>query len=144
MSRFLRRFGAATSAFFVAAFVFFVSAGFSLTSTGLDDARTTVLNRLAVASRALAILKEDEFLLLRILIIDDDMDADRESATDDDLAEEALMGEEPRARCIIIIIDAAAYGRTVRDGTHSNKKKRFDRDRLRDRLLRRIPGMGEL
>lgn len=90
-----------------------------------------MLNRPAVASRALAILKEDEFLLLRILIIDDDdMDADRESATDDDLAEEALMGEEPRARCIIIIIDAAAYGRTVRDGTHSNKKKRFDRDRL--------------
>ena len=101
MSRFLRRFGAATSAFFVAAFVFFVSAGFSLTSTGLDDARTTVLNRPAVASRALAILKEDEFLLLRILIIDDDMDADRESETDDDLAEGRAREELPRARCII-------------------------------------------
>jgi len=106
MSRFLRRFGAATSAFFVAPFVFFVSAGFSLTSTGLDDARTTVLSRPAVASRALAILKEDEFLLLRILVIDDDDvdddDADRENETDDDLAEGRAREEEPRARCIIM------------------------------------------
>lgn len=58
-----------------------------------------MLSRPAVASRALAILKEDEFLLLRILIIDDDMDDDRESETDDDLA-----GSEPmeRATCIIM------------------------------------------
>jgi len=70
-----------------------------------------VLKRLAVASRALAILKEEEFLLLRILIdddMDDDDDADRENETDD-LAEGRARGEEPRARCIIIIIDTAAY-----------------------------------